>query len=179
MDIFKNKMMLFQNYEPEYFFVLLIIGSCYGTIIIPKYVAPWPKDSASPNVSAVADSNWNTQWTAWPCRAGGWRGNSVQIIMLNACARGYCSQSCSMVQDSQLASATDNNGYTGGFVPMSHEDGKAWVIFPFQNGPKIVTKFFVRGIWPATPQDAKDGTSGMALRDGIRADGYWHQPRIR
>jgi hypothetical protein len=133
-------------------FSLFVSAFAQSPLPIASYGA-WPTINGVNTFAA--DGNPSTQWIPYPCAAGAWVGNPAQNALFGACAQGACSSSC---DSSSLASATDNNPYTGANVGISHAEAKSWVVFPLPKGPQTLTQVYLRGIWPA-------GTQFFAISD--------------
>lgn len=149
--------------------VVFLVGLSQGQTYLPvSTVFPWPTTSSG-SVSVSADGSYTTEWASYPCRAGGWIGKSQFNALYGACASGQCSGSCDSTANANLASATDNNPYTGAWVPISHAEGRSWALFPFLNGSQSVIQIYVRGIWPINTQlfaIAANGASNLVATLG-------------
>ncbi len=80
--------------------------------------------SPGTNLNTVLDGNTDTSWQSGACLPTGYIARPELNQVLGACAAGRCSSSGS----ANPQDATDNNPYTGAYVPLSN--GSAWINVP-------------------------------------------------
>ncbi len=80
--------------------------------------------SPGTNLNKVLDGNTDTSWQSGGCLPTGYIARSELNQILGACAAGLCTSSGS----TNTQDATDNNPYTGAYVPLN--SGTAWINVP-------------------------------------------------
>ena len=94
--------------------------------LVPSLTQGATLSATSPgtNLNTVLDGNTDTSWQSGACLPTGYIARSELNQVLGACAVGRCSSSGS----TNPQDATDNNPYTGAYVPVSN--GTAWINVP-------------------------------------------------
>ncbi len=80
--------------------------------------------SPGTNLTSILDGNTDTSWQSGGCLPTGYIARPELNQILGACAAGRCTSSGS----TNTQDATDNNPYTGAYVPLN--SGTAWINVP-------------------------------------------------